>query len=75
MNIVHQAKLGGIFKGKPVQIRMKGAGQFIELWFGKKEYSIVTIIPVVKFWYIQYFFINRVFIYWRRIVHNVVLKF
>ena len=36
MNIVHQVKLGGLFKGKPVRIRVKGSGQFIELWFGKK---------------------------------------
>ena len=74
MNIIQQAKLGGLFEGKTIWIRVKGSGQFIELWFGKKEYSIVTIILVVKFWYIQYFFINHVFIYWWRIVHNVVLK-
>ena len=36
-NIVQQAKLGGIFKGKLVQIRVKGSVQFIELWFEKKE--------------------------------------
>ena len=65
MNIVQQAKLGGLFKGKLVRIRVKGSIQFIELWFEKKEYSIVIIIPAVKFWYNQSFFINGVFIYWR----------